>query len=594
MKILLVAVNAKYTHMNPALYSIRAFAGDAGKCMEIAEYTINQQPADVLKDIYEKHPQVIGFSCYIWNMRFIGRLLEDIKKILPDSLILLGGPEVAYEAEKVLEDHVPCDGVFTGEGERPWKALAERLIANSEKDIKDIGEIPGILMHGAKVSAGSPEVTEMDDIPFIFEDLSPFDNRMIYYETSRGCPFRCSYCLSSIDKKMRFRSLSKVFPELQHFLDNKVRIVKFTDRTFNADPDHAMGIWRYLAEHDNGVTRFHFEIEAQLLTADEMEFLKSVRGGLFQFEIGVQSVKPETLKAVNRHPDIDRIKEAVKKLKSFGNIPVHVDLIAGLPFENLESFRQSFCEVYSWGADELQLGFLKVLKGTPIEKRAEEFSIVHESRPPYEVISTKWMSFDDILHLKDVEEQLERYGNSGAFRFSMREFEKYFSDPFTMYEYIAGYYAKNLNRFRKQSRMSAYSMLRDMISQRLEELAHAFEGFDLDLPGIKHFDALLLIDLYAREKLKVRPDFIPGGSIQKQLEKDHVREAAIKDNVHIEFFDFDVSSFIKDGSMIPEEENSVRVVFKYDGQGGAVRIEVEKDGALTKVLERNIDYDIAG
>ena len=594
MKILLVAINAKYTHMNPALYSIRAFAGDAGRCMEIAEYTINQLPSDVLNDIYERHPRVIGFSCYIWNMRFVAQLLEDIKKILPDTLILLGGPEVAFDAESVLKNIASVDGIFTGEGELAWKELAERLNESENKDPKDIGEIPGLLMRGAKMSGTCLKETEMDDIPFIFDDLSPFDNRMIYYETGRGCPFRCSYCLSSLDKRMRLRSLEKVYPELQHFLDNTVRIVKFIDRTFNADRDHAMGIWKYLAEHDNGVTRFHFEIEAQLLTYDEIEFLKSIRPGLFQFEIGVQSVNPETLKAVNRHSDIAGIRNAVIKLKSFGNIPVHVDLIAGLPFEDPESFRRSFNEVYSWGADELQLGFLKVLKGTEMEKRAEEFALVYESAPPYEVLSTKWMSFDQLLHLKKVEEQLERYGNSGAFIFTIREFEKYFADPFAMYEYIAAYYDMNRERFHKQSRMSAYSMLRDIIEQRLNDLKDAFGGFDLDHAELKHFDALLLIDLYAREKLKVRPDFIPGGSEQKKRERELIKEKGIKENVHIEFFDFDVSAFIEDGTINPEKENSVTVMFTYDGQGGAVKIEIEKQGSLPKALNGSIHYDIAG
>lgn len=594
MKILLVAVNSKYTHMNPALYSIRAFAGDAGRCMEIAEYTINQQPFEVLRDIYEKRPDVIGFSCYIWNMRFIGQVLEDIKKILPDTLILLGGPEAAFDAEGAMERHASVDGIFTGEGEQAWKELAERLDESENKDPKDIGEIPGILMRGAKISETGLKETEMDDIRFIFDDLSQFDNRMIYYETSRGCPFRCSYCLSSLEKKMRFRSLDIVYPELQHFLDKKVRIVKFTDRTFNANKAHAMGIWKYLAEHDNGVTRFHFEIEADLISDEELEFLSTVRSGLFQFEVGVQSLNQKTLAAVNRYADLKRIESVVRRLKKYGNIPVHVDLIAGLPFENLNSFRNSFNGVYGWGADELQLGFLKVLKGTEIEKSAEEFALVYESAPPYEVLSTKWMSFDDLLHLKSVEEQLERYGNSGAFRFTMHEFEKYFADPFAMYEYIAAYYKEHRTRFHKQSRISAYSMLREIIEQRLSALKAAFGGFDLDHAGIQHFDALLLIDLYAREKLKVRPDFIPGGSMQKKLEREYVKEKNIKDNVHIEFFDFDVGAFIEDGTIDPEKENSVMVTFTYDGQGGAVRIETEKQGSLPKVLENNVHYDIAG
>ena len=589
MKILLVGINAKYAHMNPALYSIRAFAGDAGKCMDIAEYTINQQPSEVLRDIYERHPDVIGFSCYIWNMRFIGQLLEDIKKILPKTLILLGGPEAAFDAGSVMSRFPAVDGVFTGEGEKPWKVIAETLSGNDCANPDDIGGITGLKLRGDLEPVILMEMTDLNDIPFIFYDIAPFENRMLYYETSRGCPFRCSYCLSSLEKRMRFRSLEKVYPELQHFLDKNVRIVKFTDRTFNADHAHAMGIWKYLEEHDNGISRFHFEIEADLLNDKELEFLKTVRKGLFQFEVGVQSLNPETLKAVNRHADTGKIEKTVKQLKSYGNIPVHIDLIAGLPFEDLQSFRDSFNGVYGWGADELQLGFLKVLKGTEIECRTEEFGLVYESAPPYEVLSTKWMSFDDLLHLKEVEEQLERYGNSGAFKFTIKEFEKYFSDPFAMYEYIAAYYRMHRERFHRQSRISAYSMLREMIEQRLREVNEVFAGFDLDHADIRHFDAMLLIDLYAKEKLKTRPPFIPGGDEQKSREREYIRANRIRENVHIEFFDFDVSVFINNEEIMQKE---TAVIFRYDGQGSASSIEITGEGSGTAFLKEDIAYDI--
>ena len=608
MKILLVAVNAKYTHMNPALYSIKAFAGLAGAQMEIAEYTINQYPKDVLMDIFEKHPQVIGFSCYIWNMAFIGRLLEDIGKIMPDTLILLGGPEVAFNRSEVLEKYPAADGVFFGDGEEAWKELVENLskYENSlsqnvdlkkkgslKKDIKDMPQIPGLELRGQESLAKCPELTDLDDIPFIFDDLSPFRNRMLYYETSRGCPFACSYCLSSIDKKMRFRSLEKVYPELQFFLDGKVQIVKFIDRTFNADRNHALGIWKYLAEHDNGVTRFHFEIEADILSDGELEFLSTVRPGLFQFEVGVQSTNPDTLKAINRNAKLDRIKANVLKLKSFGNIPVHVDLIAGLPFEDFGCFRNSFNEVYSWGADELQLGFLKVLHGTEMEKKAAQYEIKYESSPTYEVLSTKWLSYSDIIRLKAVEEQLDRYGNSGAFRYTMPVFEQYFSDAFAMYEYIADYYSENAGRFSKQSRLSTYEMLKDAIEEKLHTLEIIFGGWDIGGAGLQQFDALLLLDLYAKEKLKTRPEFIDGWEDQRRLERDYIKQNSIKENIHAEFFDFDVWKFIHDDEIIKQEANSCVMIFSYSGQGAAAAIEIKNlQTGKSDSLKKPVGYDI--
>ena len=557
MKILLAAVNAKYTHMNPALYSIKAFAGDAGKCFEIAEYTINQYPRDVLKDIHERQPQVIGFSCYIWNMSFVEELLCDIKKILPGVQVFLGGPEVSFNVNVVLERYPDVDGVFAGEGEEAWKEAALQFMEHGRL----VKGIEGLQLKSQNLPRTLEAICplNLDDIPFIFDDISIFDNRMLYYETSRGCPFRCAYCLSSIEKTLRFRSLEKVYPELQFFLDKEVRIVKFIDRTFNADKRHAMGIWKYLAEHDNGISRFHFEIEADILSDEEIEFLSGVRKGLFQFEIGVQSTNSQALGAVNRKSSVQKIKDAVIRLKKAGNIPLHVDLIAGLPFEDMKSFKASFNEVYSWRADELQLGFLKVLHGTEIEKRAGEYGLIYGSRPPYEVISTKWVDFDDILRLKDVEEQLERYGNSGAFSHTLKIFEDYFDTPFEMYEYIALFYKENSDRFSKQSRISTYEMLRKMIRKRLEgspSLANAF-------------DSLLLLDLYEKEKLKARPAFFGNEAEQRKMEREFIKQRAIKGNVHAEFFGYDAEIFAKEGKL---KAGPSAICFEYEGQGAATHI----------------------
>lgn len=591
MKILLTALNAKYIHMNPALYSIRAYAGEYGAFMEIAEYTINQDMEGVLMDILERDPDVIGFSCYIWNIRYIESLVERLAKILPDAKVFLGGPEVSYNSDEVMRRFESVDGVFCGEGEKSWKEAARQFVLYGNL----LYPIAGLHLRDDDPSAahalhfqGTEQYMDLDEISFPYEDLSPFEHRMIYYETSRGCPFRCSYCLSSIDKRLRLRSLEKVLPELQFFLDHKVRIVKFIDRTFNASHEHAMSIWKYLADHDNGITRFHFEIEADLVTDEDTEFLKSVRPGLFQLEIGVQTTNPQTLKEIRRYADIDKIRHVVTSLKGTSSIrdaashrssfketenvegmPVHVDLIAGLPFEDMESFKRSFNEVYSWRADELQLGFLKVLHGTEMELRADAYSLEYDDAAPYEVISTKWMSSDDILHLKEVEEQLDRYGNSGAYEHTLTAFERLFDTPFEMFESIAEYYRVHRADFRRESRISAFEMLRSCIGQRLGEIS----GQQILL---KHFDALLLMDLYEKEKLKKRPEFFGDASIQKQRQLAFLRSEMSPvrsgQTAHVEFFDHDVQKFERTGLLIPV---SCAVIFVYEGQGRAVQVLVK-------------------
>ena len=465
MKILLVAVNARYTHMNPALYSIRAYSmvqafpknpcfedadliSDSPAEMEIAEYTINQYPRDVLRDIYRRQPDIIGFSCYIWNIAFIGELLGDIKKVLPCVRVILGGPEVSYNPEDVLSRYPAVDNIITGEGEKAWSEITD---------------------HAERIIAGVP--IPLDEIPFMYDNLDAFANRMLYYETSRGCPFGCSYCLSSESRGVRFRSLKLVLPELQKFLDAKAMIVKFVDRTFNAKKEHAEAIWKYLKEHDNGVTTFHFEIEADLITDEQIEFLRTVRKGLFQFEIGVQSTNGPTLREVNRRAELFRIKHVVESLKDY--MKVHVDLIAGLPFEDLEAFKKSFNEVYSWGTDELQLGFLKVLHGTQMERKASEYGMKWQQAPPYEVLSNNWLSYADISELKKIEEQLETFGNNEGFRHTMKKLLESYGTPWDMFADIAAHRSEGAI-----SKAEKYELLRSMTGSDVldEAMIHDLEG----------------------------------------------------------------------------------------------------------------------
>ena len=347
MKFLLTAVNAKYIHSNPAIYSLRAYAGVIyEQHIELAEYTINHSLQSILTGIYEKKPDVIGFSCYIWNIRMIEELLEELPKIMPRVPIWVGGPEVTYRAAEFLEQHPSVQGVMVGEGEATFLEVLRYYL---EEPIS-LSQIAGIVYRDEKgrIIQNEPrELTNLDRLPFLYHNLEPFTNRIIYYETGRGCPYRCSYCLSSIDKTVRLRSFSVVREELQFFLDHQVTQVKFVDRTFNCNRKHAMDIWQYLIEHDNGVTNFHFEIEADILSEEELALLAKARPGLFQMEIGVQTANPETLHEIRRTARLDRIEHAVAQLKRAGNIHVHLDLIAGLPFEDYESFGHSFDTVYA-------------------------------------------------------------------------------------------------------------------------------------------------------------------------------------------------------------------------------------------------------
>ena len=410
MKFLLVAVNAKYIHSNPAIYSLRAYAGEGlRKFVELAEYTINQQMQEILADIYGRKPDVIGFSCYIWNWRLIRELLTEIPKLLPRTQLWLGGPEVSYDADVILKDYPQLTGIMVGEGEATFRELLQYYVDGCSQTVpgnnrtadgleEKTFDSPGKLdeISGLCLSAGYTAwrgLTDMSSIPFLYSDLALFENRIIYYESSRGCPFRCSYCLSSLEKQVRFRDINVVKRELQFFLDHRVKQVKFVDRTFNCNHEHTKAIWQYLLEHDNGVTNFHFEISADLLCEEEIILLNCFRPGLAQLEIGVQSTNPETLKAIQRRTDLDRLERVVTAIRRGKNVHQHLDLIAGLPREDYESFGRSFDRVYRIRPEQLQLGFLKVLKGSEMWEKAKEYGIAYLDEPPYEVLYTKWLSY---------------------------------------------------------------------------------------------------------------------------------------------------------------------------------------------------------
>lgn len=508
MKILLIAVNAKYIHSNLAVYCLRSYAAKLGIRTELAEYTINHRQEDILEDIYRRKPDVAAFSCYIWNLEYVRELIADLHKILPDTEIWAGGPEVSYDTEEFLRSMPQMRGVMKGEGEKTFARLAKLYIEYGKDAFSHLDGCRGIVWRDEKNKLrdnGAAELMTLDEVPFVYEDLTPFDHRILYYESSRGCPFSCSYCLSSIDKRVRFRSMELVERELQFFLDHQVPQVKFVDRTFNCSHRHAMAIWNYIKEHDNGVTNFHFEIAADLLNEEELALLSELRPGLAQLEIGVQSTNPDTIREIDRVMDFEKVSRCVRQVAAAGNIHQHLDLIAGLPFENFDSFIKSFNDVYRLKPEQLQLGFLKVLKGSKMHRRATDYGIVYRDRPMYEVLFSKWISYEEIGILKAVEEMVEVYYNSRQFAHTMDALEEAFVHPFAMYRTLARYYnRKDLNGVR-HSRMSRLNILRDFI---MEVLAGTVEETVQTVKmSRERAEDLLLTDLYLRENSKSRPEW---------------------------------------------------------------------------------------
>lgn len=522
MKILLVACNAKYIHSNLAVYDLQAYASDYADHIVLKEYTINQQKDDIMRDIYLEHPDVVCVSCYIWNLSFVKELMADLIKILPGADFWAGGPEVSYDAEKFLTENSEFKGVMVGEGEETFKELAGHYV---EKNPQNLKNMTGICYRDGDqiIHNGWRQIMDLSSIPFIYKDLSEFKNRIIYYESSRGCPFSCSYCLSSIDKKLRFRDTETVKKELQFFIDNKVPQVKFVDRTFNCKHDHAMAIWKYINEHDNGVTNFHFEISADLLREEELQEMSTMRPGLIQLEIGVQSTNPDTIKAIHRTMDFEKLKGIVDRIHSFGNIHQHLDLIAGLPYEDYDSFRHSFNDVYALKPQQLQLGFLKVLKGSHMMEMCKEYGIVYKTQEPYEVLSTKWLDYDHVLKLKTVENMVEVYYNSGQFQNTLEYLENFFPDAFSIYERLGSFYMEKGYGDVSHTRMRRYEILLEF----LEDVP------EISMDQVKD---QMVYDLYLRENLKSRPGFARDQKpFERQVWNFRKREKVAK-NAHVEVF----------------------------------------------------------
>ena len=633
MKFLLAAINAKYIHSNPGVYSLRAFARTKipGADIEIGEYTINHQMDLILQDIYRRKPDFIGFSCYIWNISYIMEIVRDVKKVLPEAEIWLGGPEVSYDAKKVLTREPDVRGIMRGEGELTFTELVRAYLQrektsvpdgytgesfrgqakeetsgcaentrmpenaegeNAHSDRLDLSQIPGITYRAANGEIeehGPQRLLSLDEIPFYYDDMAGFENRIVYYESSRGCPFSCSYCLSSIDKTVRFRSLDLVLPELQFFLGHKVPQVKFVDRTFNCKREHTLGIWRYLVEHDNGITNFHFEVSADIFDEEELELIGKMRPGLIQLEIGVQSTNPDTIREIHRHMDLVKLKRAVDRVYDYRNTHQHLDLIAGLPYENYESFMRSFDDVYRMRPDQLQMGFLKVLKGSYMEEQVAAYDLKYRGIPPYEVLSTKWLPYSDVIRLKGVEDMVEVYYNSGQFPATMKLLEKRFQRPSEIFVNLAEYYEKNGLTGISHSRLARYEILYRFLEEdmREEERDHvtAAKVPETGQPSLADFRDSLMYDLYVRENIKSRPSFASDQSPYKKEVREFFMAEEENPKWLTDYAGFDSRQMTK-MAHLEHMEDGTFVLFDYkkrdplSGNAGAVRF-VYKDGEET-------------
>lgn len=569
MKVLLTAINAKYIHSNLAVYCLKSYAKKYEDYIELAEFTINHYTDYIIQEIYKRKPDVLALSCYIWNIEMVEEVIVELHKLLPNMKIWLGGPEVSYDAKERMQRLPYLTGIMIGEGEETFLQLMEYYVDGQGKleDIRGIAYREDISQEGEIKLTSPREQLDLSTVPFPYENIEEFKNKIIYYESSRGCPYSCSYCLSSIDKKVRLRNLDLVLRELKVFLDNKVPQVKFVDRTFNCNRAHSLAIWRFIHENDNGITNFHFEISADILTEDELEVLSSMRQGLVQLEIGVQSTNEETIHAINRKMNLDKLRKAVERVNGGLNIHQHLDLIAGLPYEGYESFRTSFNEVYSMRPNQLQLGFLKVLKGSAMYEFSKQGSITYKNKAPYEVLFTDWLSYDEVLQLKQVEDMVEVYHNSGQFTYSIQYLEHFFETPFDFYQEIGRFYEEQGLNSMSHTRISRYEiLLRFMkgLTQSEKMSVNASCTFDSNV-----LEAILLYDLYLRENLKSKPDFLSANEVEREIFHHFFVEESVKAYLqgyedytgkqisrltHLEKFAYDIIESASTGQTVEREE----------------------------------------
>ena len=560
-KFLLVAINSKYIHSNLAVYCLKAAAGGYSHRVAIKEFTINNQTDDILSGIYMERPDCIGLSCYIWNIEYIKALIPELAKILPDVPIWLGGPEVTYNPEYYLKNFPNITGIMRGEGEQ---IFAELVACYMENRLSDICEIKGVacIKDGSVRLNPCPEPVDMSSLPMPYDTseyaADNYKNKIIYYESSRGCPFSCSYCLSSVDKRLRFRNTEAVFADLDFFIKNGVSQVKFVDRTFNCKKEHSRAIWEFIKEHDNGFTNFHFEVAADLLDDEDIEIMSDMREGLIQLEVGVQSTNEATIKAIHRQMNLEKVRTNVEKIKKNGNIHVHLDLIAGLPYEGFESFEKSYNDIYAMKPDQLQLGFLKLLHGSTMRNVADQYKIVCRDYPPYEVLCTDCLSYEEVLLLKQVENVTDMYYNSGMFKNALTYLVSHTDSAFRMYLELGGLYAKRYADGSLPSKNAKYELLYDYAENVLNS------------EELRIFKELLKYDMYLRDNVKNMPECIES--------RQYYGAGKPTKAEHMEIFDIDVFDYGKTGII-----NERRIVVHFD----YLHRTAIDNNAYVRILEEN-------
>lgn len=557
MKILLVGINSKFIHTNLAIYYLKDFAmkymTDEEKKnteIEIAEYTINNEESQVIGDIYDKHADVICFSTYIWNVSYVKSVISSLSKIT-SSIITLGGPEVSFESEKILSEIPGASIISRLEGEETFLDLIKMF--NDEKKIE---EVLGITYRdGDEIKSNADRLPiDMDKLVFTYNDvrLEEFKNKIIYYESSRGCPFRCSYCMSSIDKTVRYKDLEIVFKELKYLIDQNVPQVKFVDRTFNCDKKRTMQIWQFLKDNDNGITNFHFELAIEIFDEEMAKLLNSLRPGQVQVEIGVQTTNQKTLHEIDRHNDMDKIRNHVAMIQRGNNIHVHLDLIAGLPYEDFESFKNSFNEVYLMRPSCLQLGFLKVLKGTKMHAKRSEYGLKYKDMPPYEVLETNWICYEEIKKLKEIENLLDSYYNSERNYLALRFIEKQFDSPFEMYEKMAEHWKE-----------SKYFEVKHSMANMLEILYEFGVKFGCDAEALEN---IMRFELYSHERPSKEPAFMKIAMDDDEDFKEKIkayyaeRKTEISKKYLFDRFDIDAKKLVESFEIVPRQMD---VLFEY-------------------------------
>ncbi|WP_278599586.1 B12-binding domain-containing radical SAM protein [Clostridium tertium] len=538
MKILLTAINSKFVHSNLAVRYLRAFTKDMNYDCKIREFSINDRDEKILEEIIKERPNVVAFSTYIWNIEIIKRLSNLIKLVDEDIEILYGGPEVSYDSQNILKE-LNGEYIIEGEGEKTYREFVEYKLG--EREINSIRSLY-YKVDGEVISNGKRPLMNMNELIFPYEEDENLDNKIVYYEASRGCPFNCKYCLSSTTHGVRFLDIDRVKQELKYFIDKEVRLVKFVDRTFNCNHKFTMAIWEFLINQDTK-TQFHFEISADILKKSELELLRKAPKDRFQFEVGVQTTNDDVLNRINRFVNFSDIKEKVEELIQIRNIKQHLDLIAGLPGEDYNSFKNSFNDVYSISPEEIQLGFLKLLRGSSMREEAEEYGMKYSPYSPYEILKTKDISYDELIKLKKVEEMVDKYYNSQKFDNIIKYLVNKFDTPFDFY-YTLGTYFDSKGYFDRNIGNSEY--YRVFLDFNMEIL----KGDNSILKEILKFDYLRF------NKKRGMPEFI-----QRNLDKDE--ELKIKDqfkgiysfkDYHLEIFDINISKFIKNSTVVKEKD----------------------------------------